>query len=118
MNTISLTRLSVLVEKNRKDQGLSQEDLQNKTGINRMMISRIERGEFVPSISQLESLCNALNFSIQELIEENIEKNVFVAMRGQSKTEKEAEGIENLFSMMLTLKKQRVLRSRLYESTL
>jgi transcriptional regulator with XRE-family HTH domain len=116
MNTISLSKLSELVEKNRKKLGLSQEQLQNKTGINRMMISRIEHGEFVPSISQLESLCNALNFSIHELIEENIERNVFVAMRGQSKTENEAEGIEKLFSMMLTLKKQRVLRSRLYET--
>ncbi|TGE39607.1 XRE family transcriptional regulator [Desulfosporosinus fructosivorans] len=115
MEKISLNKLSELVIKKRKEKNMSQQDLQDQTSINRMLISRIERRDFVPSIAQLEVLSKTLNFSIQELIEEDKTQNVFVAMRGQAKTPKEEEGIEKLFSMMLTLKKQKVLRSRLYE---
>lgn len=115
METISIEKLSELVMQKRKLKKLSQLDLQEKTGINRLLIGRIERSEFVPSISQLESLCMALDFSIQDIIDKDTAQNVFVAMRGQAETIQEEVGIEKLFSMMLTLKKQKVLRSRLHE---
>ena len=49
MTTISMTRLAETVQKMRKALGLTQQDVQERTGINRQLIGRIEKGEFLPS---------------------------------------------------------------------
>lgn len=40
--------------------GLTQQQLADRTGINRGMISRIESGTYTPSIAQLDTLCEVL----------------------------------------------------------
>lgn len=69
MKKISLNKLSIVINNNRKQLKLSQEDLSNKTGINRIMISRIENGIYTPSIEQLESLREVLNFDYDDICE-------------------------------------------------
>ncbi|HFR3748760.1 TPA: nucleotide sugar dehydrogenase, partial [Streptococcus suis] len=51
----------------------SQQELANVTGINRAMISRIEQGDYIPSIPQLESLSQALEFDLASLFVSNSE---------------------------------------------
>lgn len=51
--------------------GYSQQELADKTGINRAMISRIEQGDSIPSIPQLESLSQALEFYLASLFVTN-----------------------------------------------
>ncbi|HFR3343768.1 TPA: nucleotide sugar dehydrogenase [Streptococcus suis] len=58
---------------NRKAKGFSQQELANVTGINRAMISRIEQGDYIPSIPQLESLSQALEFDLASLFVSNSE---------------------------------------------
>ena len=113
MTKISMEKLALLVKNKRNELKMKQEELGKMTNINRLLIGKIERKEFVPSISQLESLANALRFSITELFETEAKQNVFTAMRGQAATPSEEEGLDKLFSMMLFLKQQRVLRSKL-----
>ena len=113
MKKISMERLAFLVCENRRKMGLSQEQLGDQTGINRLLIGRIETQKFIPSIIQLEKLLEVLHISFDDIIEDSQKENVFMAMRGQAVTEEERQGVDKFFSMMLCLKKQIVLRSKL-----
>ncbi len=52
--------LSKDIIKQRKKFKLSQSDLSNRTGINRVTISKLENGIFLPSVDQFDKLCNVL----------------------------------------------------------
>lgn len=60
-----------IVLSKRKELGFSQQELADKTGINRAMISRIEKGDYIPSIPQLESLAQVLEFDLASLFVTN-----------------------------------------------
>ncbi len=56
----------------RKKNGLSQEQLGEKVGVTRQTISNWELGETTPNPEQLKHLSSALNISIDELLDNNI----------------------------------------------
>ena len=62
MKKLSIKLLSSTITDARKAKSLSQQDLADKTGINRAMISRIESEDYIPSIPQLEILGEVLDF--------------------------------------------------------
>ena len=62
MKKLSQKKLSQLVASHRKSLGMTQKQLSESTGINRSLISRLEKEDFIPSISQLEQLCEVLGF--------------------------------------------------------
>lgn len=53
--------MNTIVEK-RKEKKLTQQEVADKTGMNRGILSRLETGDYVPSIQQLESLGEVLGF--------------------------------------------------------
>lgn len=57
-----MSLLSNLVTTRRKEQSMTQQQLADATGINRALLSRLEKQDFVPSIAQLEALGEALGF--------------------------------------------------------
>ena len=63
MSTFDLTQLSNTLRNKRKALKLTQLELSEKTGINRSVISKIETGEYSPSLEQLSALCDALSLS-------------------------------------------------------
>ncbi|MCJ0588414.1 helix-turn-helix domain-containing protein, partial [Enterococcus cecorum] len=67
MKKLSRELLAEKILKRRKDFGLTQAQLSEQTGINRLMIGRIEKQEYTPSIEQLESLADVLQFDPTEL---------------------------------------------------
>ena len=67
MKQLSLSKLAEIIIANRKKKSLTQQQLSDMTNINRATISRIEAKDFIPSIPQLESLSQALNFDITDL---------------------------------------------------
>ena len=75
MKRISQSTLTNTVITQRKALGLTQAQLSEATGINRSMLSHLESGEYMPSIPQLESLAETLNFDIVDLFEEADEGN-------------------------------------------
>ncbi len=113
MKKISFDKLSKLVVKKRNELNLTQNELGEKTGINRQLIGRIESGKFMPSINQLETLLKQLNISFNDIIEDEVEENVFLAMRGKAESIEEKEGLEKMISMMLCLRKHKNLRRSL-----
>ena len=55
----------------RKEQKLTQAQLAEMTGINRGMISRLESSDYTPSIDQLQSIAEVLNFEVVDLFEDD-----------------------------------------------
>jgi len=76
-----------------------------------MMIGRIEREEFTPSILQFEAVSNVLGFDLKGIFIEKARTNSFVVLRSETLSESEKDGVEKLFKMMLTLRLQIQLRS-------
>lgn len=60
MKHFQLSDFAQTIKNTRKTEKLSQQDLARKTGMNRTVISRLEAGEYSPSIPQLEALCDVL----------------------------------------------------------
>lgn len=70
MKKMNLSALAKTVEKSRKEKKWTQQDLADKTGMNRTMISRLEAVDYYPSIPQLEALCEALSLDPISFYEE------------------------------------------------
>lgn len=118
MKKISVAKLAAIVKMKREEKAFTQEELSALTGINKEMIGRIELERFIPSIYQLKSLANILGFEIVDIFIEKTETtNPFLALRNENLSEKEKEGLDKLFTMMIALRQQRLLR-RKYEEEL
>lgn len=63
--------MNTIVEK-RKEKKLTQQEVADKTGMNRGILSRLETGDYVPSIQQLESLGEVLGFEPISLFVEEV----------------------------------------------
>ncbi|MGS4786417.1 nucleotide sugar dehydrogenase [Streptococcus sp. P25B114] len=63
----SVEKFKSIIFKKRKQLGYSQQELAHATGINRAMISKIEQEDYLPSIPQLESLAQTLDFDLFSL---------------------------------------------------
>lgn len=110
MKTLSTKKLAETIRYLRESKGLTREELGDLTGINRIMIGRIEREDFIPSILQLEALSSVLGFDLTEMFVEKERTNSFVALRSETLSDSEKEGVEKLFTMMLSLRQQIKLR--------
>ncbi len=116
MRTLSVRKLAETVTKLREKKNLTKEELGNLTGINRIMIGRIEREDFIPSIIQLEALGNVLEFNVTDVFVEKEVTNSFIALRSATLNDVEKEGVDKLFKMMISLRQQVMLRRKFDES--
>lgn len=111
MKQLSQEILADILKTKRKEKGISQEQLSELTGINRAMIGRTERMDFIPSITQLENLSKVLEFDIDCVFVEDFKKQPFpyFALRNKSISKEESESVEHLYSMILALQQQLIL---------
>ncbi|HBN55674.1 MAG TPA: XRE family transcriptional regulator [Lachnospiraceae bacterium] len=109
MKRLSQKKMIDIVKQLRKSKDLTQEQLSVETGINRQMIGRLEKGEYMPSIPQLEKLAEVLEFDIPDLYVES-DPMIYTAFRGSGITKEEKDGIEHMFDMMMASKQQLLLR--------
>ena len=109
MKKLSQEKMAETVKSLRKEKGFSQELVSKETGINRLMIGRLENKEYMPSVSQLEKLGEMLGFEITDLFEER-EPLVYTAFRRSSMSEEEQKGVDRMFEMMMASKQQLLLR--------
>lgn len=115
MKTLSTKKLANTITKLREENEYTKEELGELTGINRIMIGRIEREDFIPSIVQFEALANILNFNITDMFVEKEKTDSFIALRSEILSDNEKEGVDNIFKMMLSLRQQILLR-RMFEN--
>ena len=76
MRHFSLDTLIRTVKEQRAALGLTQKELSERTGMNRTMIGHMEKGEYTPSIAQLEALSEALEFDMTEVFAEEAAEHV------------------------------------------
>lgn len=67
MKKLSQSLLADIVSTKRKAQNMTQQELSDKVGINRALLSRLEQQDFMPSIPQLENLAEVLDFEPSDL---------------------------------------------------
>lgn len=106
--------LAETIKNNRTEKGITQEQLCEKTGINRNMIGRIERMDYIPTIPQLGKLAEVLGFEADRLFVENNQPTVFTAFRGSKLSDEERAGADHLMEMMLAARQQIMLRKALH----
>ena len=70
MKKISMSLLATKVATKRKERKLSMEELAEMTKMHRTSVSRLEKQEYEPTLSQLQALCEVLGFEIEDLMEE------------------------------------------------
>ena len=112
MRKLSTKTLAEVVKRKREEKSLTQEQLGDLTSINRVMIGRIEREDFIPSITQFEALAKTLDFETTDMFIDKQETNSFIALRSDALSSSEKEGVEKLFTMMITLRQQILLRRK------
>lgn len=64
---------------------MTQAELAERAGMNRAMIIRLEQEDYMPSIEQLESLCNVLDVPIASLFEQKEQEHVRPVQGGSRK---------------------------------
>lgn len=67
MKKLSTALLAEIVKNKRKELKLSQQQLADKTGINRAQLSRLEQEDYYPLIPQLEALGDVLGFELDDV---------------------------------------------------
>ena len=68
MKKLSSSRLAETVFSRRKELNMTQKQLAEAVGMNRSLLSALEREKFSPSIDQLEALASVLGFELTELL--------------------------------------------------
>lgn len=76
MKKLSISLLADTVIRQRKEKHMTQKQLSDLTGINRAMISRLEKKDYQPSIQQLETLGQILDFEPVNMFVEEKENTV------------------------------------------
>ena len=76
MKKLSMSLLADTVIRQRKEKHMTQKQLSDLTGINRAMISRLEKKDYQPSIQQLETLGEILDFEPVNMFVEEKENTV------------------------------------------
>lgn len=76
MKKLSQSMLADTVAEKRRAMNMTQQELADKTGINRAQLSRLEQQDFMPSIPQLESLAEVLGFEPSSLFINSDTKNL------------------------------------------
>ena len=64
--------IGTMIKNARQKRGLSQGDLEKRTGLMRCYISRVENGHTVPSIETLSRIAQALELPLTELLPEEV----------------------------------------------
>lgn len=67
--TQTLKALGMLIKRQRRSLGISQEELGLRCGLDRTYISGLERGVRNPSLTALVTLSEGLNLTVSQLLE-------------------------------------------------
>ena len=73
MRKLSAQKMVDTVIRLRKEKGFTQVQLAEATGINRAMIGKLEKGNYVPSIEQLQNLGSVLGFEVVDFFVDEAE---------------------------------------------
>lgn len=76
MKKLSIDKLVETIHTLRKGKGLTQAQLADATGINRVMIGRIENKDYVPTVDQMQMLGETLGFEVVDMFVDAVTADV------------------------------------------
>ncbi|WP_195575211.1 helix-turn-helix domain-containing protein [Paenibacillus sp. 1001270B_150601_E10] len=82
----------------RKDQRLSLEELAAKTGVSKLTLGNIERGETNPTLGMLWKISNGLSVPLMSLLKPENEVHIWRAGEGTQITDEHGWSLEPLYS--------------------
>lgn len=86
MKTFSKELLANTIVERRKSLHFTQADVAQKAGMNRIMLGRVEKMDYIPSIPQLEALGKVLDFDPTSLyVEDTVEEKPIVSTETNSR---------------------------------
>ena len=74
MKKLSIDKLVETIHTLRKENGLTQAQLADATGINRAMIGRIENKDYVPTVEQMQTLGETLGFEVVDMFVDDADR--------------------------------------------
>lgn len=102
MKKLSQKALANLVSARRKTLGITQQQLAERTGINRAMLSHIETEEYVPSIAQLQALGDELDFDLEDVF---LREPIGAGKKGSARQKE--DGLEKARSLIAERRKEK-----------
>ena len=114
MKILSLIVLADIIKSQRTKKNITQEQLYEQSGINRNMIGRIERMNYIPTIPQLEKLASVLSFDMEKVFVDENKPTVFTSFSDSHMTDEEQSDVDHLMDMILAAKQQIMLRKALH----
>jgi transcriptional regulator with XRE-family HTH domain len=97
----------------REEKNLSQGDIENRSGLLRCYISRVENGHTVPAVQTLEKLARALEIPLYQLLYEEGQPKPCSEQMGRNRNKKEEWGTFRRDARLLN--KLRVFLGRMTE---
>lgn len=115
MSKIDLSKISEICIEYKNNNGLTQVEMAKRLSINDQIYGKIERGQHLPKLDQIESILHLTNKTFVDIQEENCKQDVFLALKGEAKSEEEIKVLDELIGMIMCLDKHRNLRENSYE---
>ena len=114
MSKIDISKLSEICLQYKKENNLTQLEMAELLSINNQIYGKIERGQHLPKLDQIEKILEVTGKEFVDIIETGIKKDVFVALKGEAKSDEEIKVFEGLIEMILCLDKHKNIRENNY----
>jgi len=114
MSKININKLANICLNYKKENELNQHEMADLLSINSQIYGKIERGQHLPKLNQLEKILEVTAMDFTDIISEN-KPDVIVALKGEAKTEDEIIVFDELIEMILCLDKHKNLRENCYD---
>ena len=110
MALIDLKKLAGICKLYRKENNLTQTKMAEILSINDQIYGRIEREQHLPRVEQIEKILEVTGSDVFDITETNTPQDVFVALKGEAKSDEEKMVFDRLIQMILCLEKHKYVR--------
>jgi transcriptional regulator with XRE-family HTH domain len=94
MATFDVEALGVRVRRERRDRGLTLDDLAAASGVSRSMLSEVERGSRTPTVLTADRIATGLGTSLARLLRDELADPVVVLRHGEQDVVRDPAGWE------------------------
>ncbi|GAU79584.1 helix-turn-helix domain-containing protein [Fusibacter sp. 3D3] len=114
MSKINIDKLAKVCLKYKKENQLNQNQMSELLAINNQIYGKIERGQHLPKLDQLEKILEITGNDFTDILISENKPDVIVALKGEAKTDEETKIFDELIEMILCLDKHKNLRENNY----
>ena len=114
MSKINISKLANICLNYKKENQLNQVEMADLLSLNNQIYGKIERGQHLPKLDQLEKILEVTGNDFTNILETEVKMDVIVALKGEAKSAEEKKVFNELIDMILCLDKHKNLRENNY----